>query len=317
MDLYNQIGKIALGSRLRRLSEHLTAQAYEVYKLYGIELQPKWFPVFYVLSQGKEKTISTIASEIGHSQPSVSKMVREMAKKGIVIENKDDTDKRKNVISLTKKGKEMTRKIEDQYKDVNQAIEAALAETNADLWKAMEEWEYLLLQKSLVNRVKEQKKIRESAFIEIVDYDKKYQKVFKALNVEWISTYFRMEEADYKALNNPVNYILKKGGHIVVALYKKEPLGVCALIKMNDPAYDYELAKMAVSPKAQGKNLGLLLGQAIIEKAKALGASNIYLESNTILKPAINLYQKLGFKKIVGLASPYKRCNIQMELKLK
>jgi hypothetical protein len=34
MDIYNQIGKIALGSRLRRLSEHIVEEAFQVYKLY-------------------------------------------------------------------------------------------------------------------------------------------------------------------------------------------------------------------------------------------------------------------------------------------
>jgi hypothetical protein len=47
-----------------------------------------------------------------------------------------------------------------------------------------------------------------------------------------------------------------------------------------------------------------------------MGAKKIYLESNTILKPAINLYHKMGFQKVSGLATPYKRCNIQMELVL-
>jgi GNAT superfamily N-acetyltransferase len=164
---------------------------------------------------------------------------------------------------------------------------------------------------------KEQQKQIESADIAIVDYEKQYQQVFRDLNVEWISTYFKMEAADYKVLDHPDEYIINKGGHIFVALYKKEPLGVCALIKMENDKYDYELAKMAVSPKAQGKNLGSLLGEAIINKAKSLGVSCLYLESNTILTPAINLYQKLGFQKIVGLTSQYERCNIQMELKLK
>ena len=82
-----------------------------------------------------------------------------------------------------------------------------------------------------------------------------------------------------------------------MALYNNEPLGVCALIKMDDLNYDFEMAKMAVSPKAQGKNMGWLLGQAVIKSAKELGGSKIYLESNTILKPAINLYYKLGFSK--------------------
>jgi N-acetylglutamate synthase-like GNAT family acetyltransferase len=124
-----------------------------------------------------------------------------------------------------------------------------------------------------------------------------------------------MEEADFKVLNNPAKNILNKGGHIFVALYKGEPVGVCALIRMDKQTY--ELAKMAVSPVAQGRGIGVLLGQAIIKKAKKLGASTLYLESNTILESAINLYYKLGFKKVTGHSTPYQRCNIQMELSLK
>jgi ribosomal protein S18 acetylase RimI-like enzyme len=71
---------------------------------------------------------------------------------------------------------------------------------------------------------------------------------------------------------------------------------------------------MAVSPLAQGKSIGWLLGSAIVAKAKSLGAEKLYLESNTILKPAIGLYHKLGFRKVAGHSTPYERCNIQMEL---
>jgi ribosomal protein S18 acetylase RimI-like enzyme len=76
------------------------------------------------------------------------------------------------------------------------------------------------------------------------------------------------------------------------------------------------MAKMAVSPSAQGRNIGWLLGQAVVNSAKELGASKIYLESNTALKPAINLYYKMGFQKIAGRPTAYKRVNIQMELNL-
>jgi len=101
-----------------------------------------------------------------------------------------------------------------------------------------------------------------------------------------------------------------------VALYNNEPVGVCALMKMDDPDYEYEMAKMAVSPAAQGKSIGWLLGKAVAEKARLLGAKKLYLESNTVLQPAINLYYKLGFQKVVRRATPYERCNIQMELVL-
>ncbi|HEY9046553.1 MAG TPA: bifunctional helix-turn-helix transcriptional regulator/GNAT family N-acetyltransferase [Ohtaekwangia sp.] len=315
MDFFDQVGKMAIGSRLRLLTDKITADADAIYKLYGMPLQAKWFPVFHILSIGNF-TITEIAQQIGHSHPSVSKIVVEMSKEGLIKERKDKLDGRKNVISLSKKGKELTEKIKNQYTDVAKAVEAISSNTQNDLWKAIEEWEFLLNRKSLLSYVQEQKKLRESEQVKIVPYKPIYAEAFRNLNKEWISTYFKMEEADYKALDRPKQYILDKGGAIFVALYDKEPVGVCALIKMKDPDYDYELAKMAVSPKAQGKNIGWLLGQAIIEKAKSAGAKKIYLESNTILKPAINLYHKLGFKKIAGRATPYERCNIQMELEL-
>lgn len=298
------------------LTETITEDAAQIYNLYDVDLQPKWFPVFHTLSKG-DNTITAIAQGIGHSHPSVSKIVSEMAKKGLVAEKKDKADGRRNIVSLTDKGKQIAERIKYQYTDVNAAIEEVLSVTRNDLWKAIEEWEFVLAQKSLLKRVQEQKKLRESKDVVIVDYTPQYATAFRQLNEEWISAYFKMEEADYKALDNPESYILNKGGHIFVAFYKNEPVGVCALIKMDDLQYDYELAKMAVSPKAQGKNIGWLLGQAVINNARSMGASAIYLESNTILEPAINLYHKLGFQKTVGHATPYERCNIQMELKLK
>lgn len=265
----------------------------------------------------REITITEIASEIGHSQPSVSKIVQEMIAAGLVEESLKSNDKRRNIVGLTKQGREFSKELQLQLKDVELAVDSLISESSHNLWAALEEWEFLLEQKSLFKRVNEQKKKRESLDVKIVSFEPQYQEAFKSLNVEWISTYFEMEEADYKALDNPQEYILDKGGKIFVALYQNEPVGVCALIKMTNSAYDFEMAKMAVSPKAQGKNIGFLLGQEIVKSAKEQGAKKIYLESNTILKPAINLYQKLGFQKVFGLATPYKRCNIQMELVIK
>lgn len=151
--------------------------------------------------------------------------------------------------------------------------------------------------------------------IKIVPFEPKYQEAFCKLNEEWITTYFMLEEPDRKALGNPKQYILDKGGHIVVATLNDAPVGACALLRRDD-LNCYELAKMAVSPAAQGKNIGFMLGQAIIEKAISLKARRLFLESNTRLTPAIKLYEKLGFKKIEDGPTSYARCNIQMELHL-
>ncbi|MBL0739045.1 GNAT family N-acetyltransferase [Flavobacterium sp. GN10] len=152
--------------------------------------------------------------------------------------------------------------------------------------------------------------------VEIATYSPKYQKSFKDLNIEWISNYFEVEPNDVKALDHAEEYIINKGGEIFSAILNDEVLGVCALIKSDEKEYDYELAKMAVSPKAQGKGVGLLLAESAIKWAVDKGASRIYLESNTKLKPAIKLYEKLGFIEIKGLSSSYDRVDIQMMLTL-
>lgn len=306
---------MAIGSRLRLLTAKITEEAAEVYRLYGAEFTPKWFPVFYVLDQEGEKSISEIANQIGHSQPSVSKIIAEMTSTGLV-EASATKDKRRTQVQLSPRGRALSTQIQEQWADVDAVVQSVMDEATHDLWAALQEWEILLEDKPLLQRVKEQKKQREARAVRIVDYDPGYQCIFKSLNVQWISTWFEIEPTDLLALDDPQGYILDKGGRIFVALYHDQPVGVCALIKMDDPDYDYELAKMAVDPSAQGKNIGWLLGQAATQFARTTGASKLYLESNTQLRPAISLYHKLGFKKVTGRPTPYKRADIQMELDL-
>ena len=316
MNFLSKIGPMAIGSRLRLLSEKMTKDAGQLYQMYGLDFQANWFPVFHVLSTEDNCSICRIAEIIGHSHPSVSKMVKEMVRKNLVIEQPSPTDGRKNIIQLSPKGTELLNNMKPLCNDLGNVVDNYLSQCNHNLWKALEEWEYLLQQKSLIASVMEIKKERMQHEITIVSFEDQYKNAFKILNEEWIHKYFQIESVEMEVLNNPKEYILDKGGAIFVALLNHEPVGVCALVKMEDDTYEFELAKMAVSPKAQGNGIGFLLGKAIIEKAKDLGASKIYLESNTILTPALKLYQKLGFQKVIGRESPYERCNIQMELDL-
>ena len=152
--------------------------------------------------------------------------------------------------------------------------------------------------------------------IELVAYKPEYRQAFKDLNVVWIQKYFKMEESDYKALDHPETYILDKGGYIGFALLDGKPVGVGTLIQPPHAAFDFELAKMAVTPEVQARGIGKKLAQHLIEHARSKGAKRIYLESNTVLAPAIKLYRQLGFVEIQGYESPYERSNIQMCLEL-
>ncbi len=312
-DFFIRTGKLALGTRLRRLGEQFMEDAAKVLEMYGVSINPKWFPVFYVLSEADHLSITEIARQIGHTHPSVSQIVKEMQRKGIIVCEKSKEDARVNIVRLSDLGWEMNRRMQIQYLDVREAVEEVLDETRHDLWKAMEEIEYVLSKKDFFTRVYEKRKERESRAVSIIDFQSEHAPAFKSLNEEWISKFYELEQEDYKVLDDPEGSIIKSGGHIFMAEYDGEVVGTCGLMKMEDGGY--EMVKMAVAPAARGKHIGWLLGQAIVEKAKNLGASRVYLESNTQQEPAINLYYKLGFERIVGPPSPYARCNIQMELK--
>jgi GNAT superfamily N-acetyltransferase len=146
----------------------------------------------------------------------------------------------------------------------------------------------------------------------ITDYQPQYAADFKQLNLAWIERYFRVEEHDLEQLSHPDTYIIEKGGHILLALYNGKAVGTCALIKTGDK--EFELAKMAVAEDLQGHQIGKKLGLAALEKARRLQAERVWLESNHILTPAINLYRKLGFVEIPVTDTPYARADIKMEL---
>lgn len=149
--------------------------------------------------------------------------------------------------------------------------------------------------------------------IEIQEYRPEHQPWFEKFNREWIEKYFSMEPLDFAILENPEEHIIDPGGSIFLAYYDYEPAGTVALKFVSSGIY--ELTKMAVAERFQGKKIGKALAEAAIARAKENQAKSIVLYSNTLLRPAISLYEKLGFIEI-PVDGPYKRSNIKMRLTL-
>ncbi len=116
---------------------------------------------------------------------------------------------------------------------------------------------------------------------------------FSRLNREWIERLFAIEPADQELLDDPGGTIVDQGGMIFFALEGEEVLGTCAAMRLD--AGRFELAKMGVTPAAQGKGIGRRLGLAAIEFARQAGAREIVLHTSSRLAPALHLYGQLGF----------------------
>jgi ribosomal protein S18 acetylase RimI-like enzyme len=147
--------------------------------------------------------------------------------------------------------------------------------------------------------------------MEIVAYNNSLKESIKKLNVEWLEKYFYVEPTDEVQLSDPQASIIDKGGHIYFALLDNEVAGTASLLKVNDTTF--ELGKMAVTEKYQGRGVGQALLSHCLEQGKQLGATKLFLYSNTLLSSAIHLYKKAGFIEVPMDTSYYKRANIKME----
>jgi N-acetylglutamate synthase-like GNAT family acetyltransferase len=147
--------------------------------------------------------------------------------------------------------------------------------------------------------------------LQIVNYSDELAHHFHDLNKAWLEKYFVVEPIDKEMLSNPRKFFIDKGGYIFFVKIGDEVAGTFALIKESDTVY--ELSKMAVDEKFQGKKIGNYMLEFCLNKAKDLGAEKVFLFSNTILGPAIHLYRKYGFVEIPVGSSEYKRSNIKME----
>jgi putative acetyltransferase len=150
--------------------------------------------------------------------------------------------------------------------------------------------------------------------IRIIEYEKNYQPDFKKLNLEWLDKYNLTESHDLMILDDPEGTVINPGGFIWLVKADDEIAGTAAL--MNEGQGIYELAKMSVTEKHQGKGIAKLLIEKCIAKAKEIGAVKLLLFSNHQLLTALKMYEKYGFKHVEIKDSPFETADVKMELDL-
>ncbi|WP_343615959.1 MarR family winged helix-turn-helix transcriptional regulator [Flavobacterium sp.] len=151
MNIIDESGILAISTRLQRLSEQLRKDGALVYKSYGIDFEPKWFPVIYTLHHKDTLSVVEIANEIGYTHPSTISLLKELEKLKLIRSKKDKIDERKRLIQLTSKGQELVL----QMKPVWEVMKSALSEitdNQNNLLKAIEEAENKIMHQSFLQR---------------------------------------------------------------------------------------------------------------------------------------------------------------------
>ncbi|HVF36272.1 MAG TPA: GNAT family N-acetyltransferase [Candidatus Saccharimonadia bacterium] len=118
---------------------------------------------------------------------------------------------------------------------------------------------------------------------------------FHRLNAAWLTKFFVLEPIDERVLSEPEREILGPGGAILFARSGGEIVGTCAL-KLDAPLV-YELTKMAVDERYQGRGIGRTLLAAAIAEFRARRGQTLFLETSSKLAPALRLYESMGFER--------------------
>ncbi|MCC6866636.1 MAG: bifunctional helix-turn-helix transcriptional regulator/GNAT family N-acetyltransferase [Ignavibacteria bacterium] len=314
MDFIKQLGEVAFGTRLRMLTDKFFQDGAKLYSSQKVDFEPRWFTIFFLLSQRSPLTITEITSELSYTQPAVTQIINILIKKGLVKAIKDKSDIRKKLIALSPKGQKLLTELKPIWQGFEDAVKELFTEIGYDLIYVVSKTENALEKRDMFERVSEKIKEKQLGKVEIISYSPQFKDKFKELNYEWLEKYFCVEPEDKKLLFNPESEIISKGGDVIFAKFNNEIVGTAALIKSAEGVF--ELTKMAVTQNAQGRQIGKKLAEEIIKLAKAKNADIIYLETNVKLVAAMNLYTKLGFELTENNNSNYARSTIKMKLKL-
>ncbi|UPZ14225.1 MarR family winged helix-turn-helix transcriptional regulator [Flavobacterium humidisoli] len=156
MNIIDEIGILAISTRLQRLSEQLRKDGALIYKSFDIDFEPKWFPVIYTLHIKEMLSVVEIANEIGYSHPSTISLLKELEKQKLISSKKDKLDERKRLIVLTPKGKELVVKMQPVWTVMKNALNE-ITDNQNNLLRAIEETEQKLATQGFFQRISELK----------------------------------------------------------------------------------------------------------------------------------------------------------------
>ena len=155
MNLYQSLGYLVMGSRLRRLSESFLSEINRAYQNEGIDFDASWFPVFYLLSKNDALSIKELSEQTEVSHPAASQLIANLKNKSLVRSATCSDDGRRQLVTLTDKGRSLLNDILPVWDAILSAMDelAPLEPGSKNLLPAIGAMEAIFKQNSLSERI--------------------------------------------------------------------------------------------------------------------------------------------------------------------
>jgi GNAT superfamily N-acetyltransferase len=309
VELVRDLGVLALGSRLKALSDRLYEAVDRGYAELGFAMDSRWFPLLQCVHDRGPVPVSDAAEAIGQTHSAVSQLAARLVREGLLERRDDPDDGRHTHLCLSSEGEHLWARLGPAWLAMRQAVRAVGGES---LLASVAACEAALEREDLATAIKRCHAHLTHAPVMIEPYRASWRDAFRRLNERWLRRYFEIEDVDARVLADPETHILAGGGRVLFATIGGEPVGTCALLR--ERAGLFELTKMAVDPGWQGRGIGARLLQAAIDAFHALGGGTLFLESSSRLGPALRLYERAGFERQPGVrpGSHYARADVYM-----
>jgi len=315
MDFIEELGTMALGTRIKNLGELLMKDMARIYSEQGVDFEPRWFTFFHLILQKHEVSVTAIAHDLKQTHPAVVQVINMLEKKGLILTRKDKEDKRKRLVKLSREGKELAKDLKPVWQKVKEASMELLMECEPGLLNNISSLEKALQNQSMYERI--YGKIYDDFDIRMVGSNASYLESFRILNEAWLSHYLEISEYDRQVLDDPTATIINKGGRIYCMLLNEKVVGTYALQRLSND--DWELSKFTIDKDFRGRRLGKRLLQHAIQQAEVLDARYLLLFTHPDLAEATELYRNAGFREIAEhpeMHDPTGRCSILMKLNI-
>lgn len=293
MKKISDLGVLALGPRLKRLSDSIHKQIDEVYKREKLEFNGRNFPLLQLLNENESMSITELAETLSLTHPAISQLSKKLEKNGWIYHHADESDERRRLLSITPVGFELFDQLAPIWNDLQIVLGRMMATGGGNLMANLDLLERQLDQKHLVDRMAEMRRERIINTVEITHFKKEYASKFYRLNRAWLEKYFYVEAIDHQILSEPQKFIIEPGGFILLARIKGLIVGSVALVVYNNDCL--ELAKIVVDEDYHGLGIGEKLISAAIQQYEATDYKTLFLESSRELVASLNLYDKVGF----------------------
>lgn len=153
-NIIEELGSLALATRLKNLSERLARDVAQVYKESAFDFEPRWFAMIYALKEGEELAVTELSAMLKQTHPAVNQVANVLVEKGLAEERKDFSDQRKRLLKLSAKGQQLVKKMSAIWDRIKSANDELLNEATGDLLSTLDKVESALDEQSMYERVK-------------------------------------------------------------------------------------------------------------------------------------------------------------------